>query len=292
MNEDSYSALDRAVAGLRRRRRRRRRRDGVVGKPRAGAQAARRARPAPRRRGRRCRDALLDADRDVARAIAKHTAASGAATVALCAGTGHLLSRWLIAWVGDCRVYRVRAGARRAGRAADARRHLRPSRRDAAAGRIAGRSRRGWWATAPSPRPTWRASISRDGEMLVLCSDGLHKHVEPQEIDRQLRAGVAAGALLHAAGRARAPARQQRRRDRARGPSQTAQTGAREAMTPEQIDRVFGRGRLKMVTGEHVEVFREAVGPASGGATPSASSIRPTATSRTGPSANGGSSRA
>jgi len=30
-------------------------------------------------------------------------------------------------------------------------------------------------------------------------------------------------------------------------------------MTPEQVDRVFGRGRLKMVTGEHVEVFREAV---------------------------------
>ena len=32
-------------------------------------------------------------------------------------------------------------------------------------------------------------------------------------------------------------------------------------MTPEQIDRVFGRGRLKMVTGEHVEVYREAVAP-------------------------------
>jgi hypothetical protein len=28
-------------------------------------------------------------------------------------------------------------------------------------------------------------------------------------------------------------------------------------MTPENIDRVFGRGRLKMVTGEHVEVYRE-----------------------------------
>ncbi|HEX6362044.1 MAG TPA: hypothetical protein VFZ93_03755, partial [Albitalea sp.] len=28
-------------------------------------------------------------------------------------------------------------------------------------------------------------------------------------------------------------------------------------MTPADIDRVFGRGRLKMVTGEHVEVFRE-----------------------------------
>src|SRR6202163_2265239 len=32
-------------------------------------------------------------------------------------------------------------------------------------------------------------------------------------------------------------------------------------MTPEQIERVFGLGRLKMVTGEHVEVFREAVAP-------------------------------
>ncbi len=28
-------------------------------------------------------------------------------------------------------------------------------------------------------------------------------------------------------------------------------------MTPEAIDRVFGRGRLRMVTGDHVEVFRE-----------------------------------
>jgi serine/threonine protein kinase len=34
-----------------------------------------------------------------------------------------------------------------------------------------------------------------------------------------------------------------------------------DAMTPEHIDRVFGRGRLKMATGEHVEVFREAVVP-------------------------------
>jgi serine/threonine protein kinase len=32
-------------------------------------------------------------------------------------------------------------------------------------------------------------------------------------------------------------------------------------MSPEQIERVFGVGRLKMTTGEHVEVFREAVAP-------------------------------
>ena len=31
-------------------------------------------------------------------------------------------------------------------------------------------------------------------------------------------------------------------------------------MTPGQIEQVFGRGRLKMVTGEHVEVYREAMG--------------------------------
>ena len=28
-------------------------------------------------------------------------------------------------------------------------------------------------------------------------------------------------------------------------------------MTPAEIDRVFGRARMRMVTGEHVEVFRE-----------------------------------
>src|SRR6267154_509992 len=32
-------------------------------------------------------------------------------------------------------------------------------------------------------------------------------------------------------------------------------------MTPQQIERVFGLGRLKMATGEHVEVFRESVAP-------------------------------
>ena len=31
-------------------------------------------------------------------------------------------------------------------------------------------------------------------------------------------------------------------------------------MTPADIDRVFGRSRLRMVTGAHVEVFREADG--------------------------------
>src|SRR5262249_12060772 len=55
------------------------------------------------------RAALLDADRDVARSIARYDTKSGAATVAVCAGLGPGLSKWLIAWVGDCRVYKLAA---------------------------------------------------------------------------------------------------------------------------------------------------------------------------------------
>ena len=60
------------------------------------------------------REALYSADREVGRGIARRTARSGAATVALCAGSGAALSRWLVAWVGDCRVYRVATGDGRA----------------------------------------------------------------------------------------------------------------------------------------------------------------------------------
>src|SRR5437764_13609832 len=108
VNEDGHSALDGSapvfvVA------------DGVGG----GAMAAQASRELVSRLhvaldGRRIdapaiRNALLCADREVGRSISRRTGASGAATVALCAGTGVLLSKWLIAWVGDCRVYRVSA---------------------------------------------------------------------------------------------------------------------------------------------------------------------------------------
>ena len=89
---------------------------------------------------------------------------TGAATVALCAGTGTSLSRWLVAWVGDCRVYRVSRGARWIGAAAHARRHLPTLERAAAARRIARRSRpHGWqWSRRRAQCPRRRFGSRRD----------------------------------------------------------------------------------------------------------------------------------
>ena len=53
------------------------------------------------------RHALLDADQRIARRVAREHGGSGAATVAACAMQDDAASRWLVAWVGDCRVYRV-----------------------------------------------------------------------------------------------------------------------------------------------------------------------------------------
>ena len=55
--------------------------------------------------------ALLEADREIAQRIADRGAASGAATAVVCVATGALRASWIVAWVGDCRVYRVVKGA-------------------------------------------------------------------------------------------------------------------------------------------------------------------------------------
>jgi serine/threonine protein phosphatase PrpC len=188
VNEDSYSALDRTspvyvVA------------DGVGG----GAMASWASRELvlrlhaalDRRRvdAQSVCDALLDADREVGRAIAKHTATSGAATVALCAATGPLLSRWLIAWVGDCRIYRLRAALAEPAELLTRDDTYVLLGEDPPPGgspddpaRMVGNGA----VTAPNVESV----RLRAGEMLVLCSDGLHKHVEPHEINRQMRADV------------------------------------------------------------------------------------------------------
>src|SRR6185436_5290741 len=133
----------------------------------------------------RIRDAVLRADREVGRSIARHTDGAGAATVALCAGTGMLLSRWLIAWVGDCRVYRVSARGEEPAQLLtvdDTYGHLSEvpppggSRDDPA--RMVG--------NGAVSSPNVEHVALHDGEMLVLCSDGLHKHIEPGDLSRVL----------------------------------------------------------------------------------------------------------
>jgi len=185
VNEDSHSALDRAwpmyvVA------------DGVGG----GAMASWTSRELVRRLHtaldhrrideRALSNALLDADREVARDLAQRTAESGAATVAVGVATGHLLSRWLIAWVGDCRIYRVRAQDEPALLLTrdDTYAHLGETPPSGGSPDDPARMVGNGAVDAPNVASVQLA----DDEMLVLCSDGLHKHVEPPEIQCQLRA--------------------------------------------------------------------------------------------------------
>ena len=134
----------------------------------------------------RIRDAVLRADREVGHSIARHSQGAGAATVALCAGTGMLLSRWLIAWVGDCRVYRVSARGEEPAQLLtvdDTYGHLSevppPGGSPDDPARMVGNG-------AVSSPNVDRVAL-HGGEMLVLCSDGIHKHVEPRELSDVLR---------------------------------------------------------------------------------------------------------
>jgi len=208
INEDCHSALDGSapvfvVA------------DGVGG----GAMAAQASRELVSRLhvaldGRRIdapaiRNALLCADREVGRSISRRTGASGAATVALCAGTGVLLSKWLIAWVGDCRIYRVSARRDEPAEALtvdDTYRHLSeappPGGSDDDPARMVGNG-------AVSVPNVERVALRR-GEMLVLCSDGVHKHIGPRDLSRVLHGS---GPLSRCCGRLLALARSRGSRD-------------------------------------------------------------------------------
>jgi len=185
VNEDAHTAVDRpnsvyVVA------------DGVGG----GAMAAWASRELVRRLhaalDRRAIDAtlldaaLLDADRELRREIARETSSPGAATVALCANTGPSLDRWLIAWVGDCRIYRVRGAASMPALLLT---------RDDSYDRLAECPPKGASPNDPARMvgngavvaPNVESIQLQDDEMLLLCSDGLHRHVDPREISGILR---------------------------------------------------------------------------------------------------------
>jgi len=134
------------------------------------------------------RAALLDADRAIAGTIAGCSDECGAATVALCARTGTSLSHWLIAWVGDCRIYRVPAMEPGDAEAElltvdDTYRNLGETPPPGGSPDDPARMVGNGAVDAPNVRLVKLAA----GEMLVLCSDGVHKHADAREIGRSLR---------------------------------------------------------------------------------------------------------
>ncbi len=133
-----------------------------------------------------CR-AMLDADHAIAQSIAQLTDAPGAATVALCAPVNALASKWLVAWVGDCRVYRIAAGAGadrmvHALTVDDTFEHLNelppPGSSADDPARMVG--------NGAVVRPNVAFTKLGVGDMLVACSDGVHKHVGSRDWSRVL----------------------------------------------------------------------------------------------------------
>jgi protein phosphatase len=134
--------------------------------------------------------AILEADRGIEASIASRTSAPGAATLALCAATDRLLSRWIVGWVGDCRVYRV--GSRGGDPARlltrdDSYRHLHEQPPSGVSTDDPARMVGNGAIDAPNLRHVELAA----GAMLVLCSDGVHKHVAAVEIADLLRGASA-----------------------------------------------------------------------------------------------------
>ena len=273
-------------------RRRRRRRDGVVGQQAPRGARASQARAARASTPTRSRKALLDADREIAKGIAHHSGATGAATVALCAGDRRA-ARDVVDRVGRRLPHRIasRTDERRRELVTrdDTYRHL--GEEPPPGGSLDDPARMIGNGAVSAPNIE-RVDLGWD-EMLVLCSDGVHKYVDAAAIGAVLRDDAplarrclrlveaarsngsqddATVLVVHRGRAARAVrahatrhcSRASRRRScswrcigSARSRRASRHNGVR-AMTPDQIDRVFGRGRLKMVTGEHVEVFREA----------------------------------
>jgi len=131
--------------------------------------------------------AMLGADREIAAAIARVTDRPGAATVALCAPIDAAASHWLVAWVGDCRVYRW--SPRGSG-------PLELLTRDDTFGHLGEAAPPGGSPNDPARMVGNGATsgansavhgLGRHG-VLALCSDGVHKHLDGADWSRVLAA--------------------------------------------------------------------------------------------------------
>lgn len=137
----------------------------------------------------RVRAAMLDADRAIARRIGQVTDSPGAATVALCAPVNVFASKWLVAWVGDCRVLRLAMrGEPRIELLTrdDTFRHLNET--PPAGGSLDDPARMvGNGATSGANVALHHLAC---GDMLMLCSDGMHKRVQDSDWCRVLKQRV------------------------------------------------------------------------------------------------------
>jgi serine/threonine protein phosphatase PrpC len=125
----------------------------------------------------RVAEAMLAADRVIAEAIARVTDKPGAATVALCAPIERSAAQWLVAWVGDCRVYRwsPRAPAT-----------IEALTRDDTFACLGEAAPPGGSADDPARMVGNGATLGANtalhalacGELLAVCSDGVHKHLD------------------------------------------------------------------------------------------------------------------
>jgi protein phosphatase len=131
--------------------------------------------------------AVLAADRVIAGAIGRITDRPGAATVVLGAPLDALAATWLIAWVGDCRAYRwsPRTPA-----------ELVPLTRDDTFAHLGETAPAGGSPDDPARMVGNGATLGANaalhplacGELLVLCSDGAHKHLDDVDWGRLLAA--------------------------------------------------------------------------------------------------------
>jgi serine/threonine protein phosphatase PrpC len=123
------------------------------------------------------RAAVFDADRAIAATIARVTTRPGATTFAMCAPVDVFAARWLIAWVGDCRAYRIAMGAEPG---------LDLLTRDDTFGNLGEAPPRGGSPDDPA-RMVGNGAVSganvalhdlARGDVLALCSDGVHRFVD------------------------------------------------------------------------------------------------------------------
>ncbi|HMC15722.1 MAG TPA: PP2C family serine/threonine-protein phosphatase [Albitalea sp.] len=134
------------------------------------------------------RQAVQAADRAIAQSIAEITDQPGAATLALCAPVNALASKWLLAWVGDCRIYVRRSAA-----------PLRALTHDDSFGQLNETPPPGGGLDDPA-RMVGNGAVSQanvaftelgQGDLLIVCSDGVHKFVDAVAWERLLEPPMA-----------------------------------------------------------------------------------------------------